>query len=105
MTRLGDAFAQRKAPLSQAMPPLLSVTASGRDMHAVAAPPRRATRLSVRAIDGALTAIVRDSGAGTTRRLRVASGRTAALPLRTGRHYELLVAGPDGRRYETSLVR
>jgi hypothetical protein len=104
VTRLGDAFAHRKASLRRGAPGILGVTAKGRDLHAVQAS-RRGGRLLLRSFDRPLTMVVRDSGSGARRTLRVAPRKPMTVAMRPGRGYELLVAGPGDRRYEAEVTR
>ncbi|MDW5596962.1 hypothetical protein VSS74_21625 [Conexibacter stalactiti] len=104
VTRLGDAFAHRKSSLQRGAPGILGVTARGRDLHAVRTL-RRPGRLLLRSFDGPLTMLVRDSGSGARRSVRVTPRRPMTVPLRAGRSYELLVAGPGERRYEAEVTR
>lgn len=104
LTRMRDAFAHRKASLQLGAPGILGITQRGRDLHGVQTLRRDGTLL-LRAFDGPLTVFVKDTGSGARRKVRVAPGRAMNVLLRAGRHYELVVAGADGRRYELELNR
>lgn len=104
LTRLRDAFAHRKASLQRDAPGVLGVTAGGRDLHSVQSLPR-AARVLLRTFDRPLTMVVRDTGSGAKRRVRVTPRRPVTVPLRAGHRYELAVGGADGARYEAELNR
>lgn len=104
LTRLGDLFAGRAAPLRVGDAPLHGVTDRGADRHDVEALRGDATA-TLRSFGRPLTLAVLDAATGRVVRRRTAARGVATVRLAGGGNYEVEVEGPAGQAYELAVRR